>query len=162
MVWKLNYTWETITDNGFFPTTCKHEAWEPSLKDKEKRPNTNRAFLKLEPTNLKTLCPRLMPRLFRIMSQRITDRTLANRAMALMLSGFLLFGALSVFAEKNIPQVESITGEKAKRMILDGIVIESFSKEVQYGVKYFYLVLYFGRTWLCEQATYRTTCNLQK
>ena len=96
------------------------------------------------------------------MPQRIPDLALGNWAMALMLSSFILFGAIPGFAEKNLPQVESITGEKAKRMILDGIVSESFSKEVQYGVKYYYLVLYFGYTWLCEQATYRTTCNLQK
>ena len=96
------------------------------------------------------------------MPQRIPYQPLANRAMALILSTFILFGGIPVFAENNLPRVESITGEEAKRMIVDGVVIESFSKEVQYGVKYYYSVLYFGYTWLCEQSTYRTTCNLQK
>ena len=61
------------------------------------------------------------------------------------------------------PSEESIVrGKEAERMILEGTVLKSFSTEVQYGVKYYYFVLYFGYTWLCEQATYRTTCYLQK
>ena len=59
--------------------------------------------------------------------------------------------------EENI-----VRGKEAERMILEGTVLKSFSTEVQYGVKYYYLVLYFGYNWLCEQATYRTTCYLQK
>jgi len=99
--------------------------------------------------------------LARIRHQR-TVRPFSNQRIALILSSFILFAGVPVFAKENVSRPAPITGEKAERMILDGIVIESFSKEVQYGVKYYYSVLYFGHTWLCEQATYRTTCNLQK
>ena len=162
MSWKSNYNWGTVKDRSCHSTTCKYESWKSTLRDKEKCPNANQASLKLYSTQTGTLCTRMIARLFRIMPQRITDQPLASRTMALMLSSFILFVVIPVFADENTPQVESITGENAKRMILDGIVVESFSKEVQYGVKYYYSVLYFGYTWLCEQATYRTTCNLQK
>ena len=104
----------------------------------------------------------MIAHLLDIMPQQKINETFVARATALMLSNFILFGAIPVLSDENKSQAESITGEKAKKMILDGIVIESFSKEVQYGVKYYYSVLYFGHTWFCEQATYRTTCSLQK
>ena len=65
-------------------------------------------------------------------------------------------------ADEKTPHTEIVTGKQAEQMIIEGTVIDSFSTEVQYGVKYYYLVLHFGYTWLCEQATYRTTCQLQK
>jgi len=55
-----------------------------------------------------------------------------------------------------------VSGIEAEKMIREGTVMNSFSKDVQYGVKYYYSVLYFGYTWLCEQATYRTTCYLEQ
>ena len=65
-------------------------------------------------------------------------------------------------ADEKAPRREIVMGKEAEQMIIEGTVIDSFSTEVQYGVKYYYLVLYFGYTWLCEQATYRTTCRLRK
>ena len=67
-----------------------------------------------------------------------------------------------IFADDAPSQENIVRGKEAEGMILEGTVLKSFSTEVQYGVKYYYLVLYFGYTWLCEQATYRTTCYLQK
>ena len=67
-----------------------------------------------------------------------------------------------IFANDAPSEENIVRGKDAERMILEGTVLKSFSTEVQYGVKYYYLVLYFGYTWLCEQATYRTTCYLQK
>ena len=68
----------------------------------------------------------------------------------------------SIFADDAPSEEKIVGGKEAERMILEGTVLKSFSTEVQYGVKYYYLVLYFGYTWLCEQATYRTTCYLQQ
>ena len=65
-------------------------------------------------------------------------------------------------ADEKAPRREIVMGKEAEQMIIEGTVIDSFSTEVQYGVKYYYLVLYFGYTWLCEQATYRTACYLQQ
>ena len=67
-----------------------------------------------------------------------------------------------IFAAATPGEENIVRGKEAERMILEGTVLKSFSTEVQYGVKYYYFVLYFGYTWLCEQATYRTTCYLQK
>jgi len=67
-----------------------------------------------------------------------------------------------IFADDTPGGENIVRGKEAERMILEGTVLKSFSTEVQYGVKYYYLVLYFGYTWLCEQATYRTTCYLQQ
>ena len=67
-----------------------------------------------------------------------------------------------VFADDAPGEENIVRGKEAERMILEGTVLNSFSTEVQYGVKYYYVVLYFGYTWLCEQATYRTTCYLQQ
>ena len=64
-------------------------------------------------------------------------------------------------ADEKAPHREIVMGKEAEQMIIEGTVIDSFSKEVQYGVKYYYSVLYFGYKWLCEQATYRTTCYLK-
>ena len=64
-------------------------------------------------------------------------------------------------ADEKAPRRKIVMGKEAEQMIIEGTVLDSFSTEVQYGVKYYYLVLYFGYTWLCEQATYRTTCHLQ-
>ena len=80
---------------------------------------------------------------------------------ALILSTLLLSISIPSHADENIFHSEPITGTKAEKMIIEGTVINSFSKEVQYGVKYYYSVLYFGYTWLCEQATYRITCYFQ-
>ena len=79
----------------------------------------------------------------------------------LILSTLLFFVSIPSHSEERAVHSEPITGVEAERMILEGTVTSSFSKEVQYGVKYYYLVLYFGYTWLCEQATYRTVCGLQ-
>ena len=65
-------------------------------------------------------------------------------------------------ADEKAPRRKIVMGKEAEQMIIEGTVLDSFSTEVQYGVKYYYLVLYFGYTWLCEQATYRTTCYLQQ
>ena len=67
-----------------------------------------------------------------------------------------------IFVDDAAGEDNIVRGKEAERMILEGTVLKSFSTEVQYGVKYYYFVLYFGYTWLCEQATYRTTCYLQK
>ena len=64
-------------------------------------------------------------------------------------------------ADEKAPRRKIVMGKEAEQMIIEGTVLDSFSTEVQYGVKYYYLVLYFGYTWLCEQATYRTTCHFQ-
>ena len=80
---------------------------------------------------------------------------------ALILSTLLLAISIPSHADENFSHSEPITGTKAEKMIIEGTVIDSFSKEVQYGVKYYYSVLYFGYTWLCEQATYRITCYFQ-
>ena len=54
-----------------------------------------------------------------------------------------------------------IVGEAAERMILNGTVVKNYSTEVQYGVKHYYVVLYSGYQWLCEQATYRISCHIE-
>jgi len=55
----------------------------------------------------------------------------------------------------------SVVGEAAERMIVSGTVVKNYSTEVQYGVKHFYVVLYNGYQWLCEQATYRISCHVE-
>ncbi len=66
------------------------------------------------------------------------------------------------FANNEALNESMVSGIEAEKMIREGTVMNSFSKDVQYGVKYYYSVLYFGYTWLCEQATYRTTCYLEQ
>ena len=64
-------------------------------------------------------------------------------------------------AEANDKVSTKVFGIDAEDIILHGTVTDTSSNDSPYGVKYYYSVLYFGYTWLCEQATYRTTCNLQ-
>ena len=52
-------------------------------------------------------------------------------------------------------------GEAAERMIVSGTVVKNYSTEVQFGVKHYYVVLYSGYQWLCEQATYRISCHVE-
>ena len=54
-----------------------------------------------------------------------------------------------------------VVGEAAERMIINGTVVQNYSTEVQYGVKHYYVVLYGGYQWLCEQATYRISCHVE-
>tara|TARA_B100000686_G_C16166956_1_gene654421 strand:- start:107 stop:334 length:228 start_codon:yes stop_codon:yes gene_type:complete len=63
--------------------------------------------------------------------------------------------------ENGVPEDRAVVGEAAERMIVSGTVVKSYSTEVQYGVKHFYVVLYSGYQWLCEQATYRISCHIE-
>ena len=65
-------------------------------------------------------------------------------------------------AEANDKVGTKVFGVEAEGIISHGTVTDISSNDSPYGVKYYYSVLYFGYTWLCEQSTYRTTCNLQK
>ena len=62
---------------------------------------------------------------------------------------------------ENGTKNEWVVGEAAERMILSGTVVKNYSTEVQYGVKHYYVVLYSGYRWLCEQATYRISCRVE-
>ncbi len=63
--------------------------------------------------------------------------------------------------ESGSPENWVVVGEAAERMIVSGTVTKNYSTEVQYGVKHFYVVLYSGYQWLCEQATYRISCRVE-
>ena len=64
-------------------------------------------------------------------------------------------------AENDAQNDWVVVGEAAERMIVSGTVVENYSTEVQYGVKHYYVVLYSGYQWLCEQATYRISCHVE-
>ncbi len=64
-------------------------------------------------------------------------------------------------AENGARKEWIIVGEAAERMIVSGTVVKNYSTEVQYGVKHYYVVLYSGYQWLCEQATYRISCHVE-
>ena len=49
-------------------------------------------------------------------------------------------------ADDNAPRRKIVMGKEAEQMIIEGTVLDSFSTEVQYGVKYYYSVL------LCQKA----------
>ena len=75
------------------------------------------------------------------------------------LSISILLATLPVCAAGNDSARRTVTGVKAESMILNGTVIDTLSKNTPYGVKHYYSVIHFGYMWLCEQATYRTTCH---
>ena len=64
-------------------------------------------------------------------------------------------------AENDARNDGVVVGEAAERMIVSGTVLKNYSTEVQYGVKHYYVVLYSGYQWLCEQATYRLSCHVK-
>ena len=64
-------------------------------------------------------------------------------------------------AENDAQNDRVVVGEAAERMIVSGTVGKNYSTEVQYGVKHYYVVLYSGYQWLCEQATYRISCHVE-
>ena len=64
-------------------------------------------------------------------------------------------------AENDAQNDRVVVGEAAERMIVSGTVVQNYSTEVQYGVKHYYVVLYSGYQWLCEQATYRISCHVE-
>ena len=65
-------------------------------------------------------------------------------------------------AEANDHVGHKVFGVAAKEIIFHGTVTNTVSIDSPYGVKYFYSVFYYGYEWLCEQATHRTACHLQK
>ena len=64
-------------------------------------------------------------------------------------------------AENDAGNDGVVVGEAAEQMIVSGTVLKNYSTEVQYGVKHYYVVLYRGYQWLCEQATYRISCHVE-
>ena len=66
----------------------------------------------------------------------------------------------SVSLKQEISDSAPVVGKAAENMILEGTVLESYSIEVQYGVKHYYRVWINGYEWLCEQATYKIACRL--
>ncbi len=65
-------------------------------------------------------------------------------------------------AEKGVRDEWVVVGKAAEQIIVSGTVVKNYSTEVQYGVKHYYVVLYSGYQWLCEQATYRISCHVKR
>ena len=78
---------------------------------------------------------------------------------------FVIFASVMWYEEVGQQEVSkaapAVVGTAAENMILEGTVLDYYSTEVQYGVKHYYLVLFKGYKWLCEQATYRIACSLE-
>jgi hypothetical protein len=78
---------------------------------------------------------------------------------------FVIFASVMWYEEVEQQEVSkgapAVVGTAAEDMILEGTVLDYYSTEVQYGVKHYYLVLFKGYKWLCEQATYRIACSLE-
>ena len=78
---------------------------------------------------------------------------------------FVIFASVMWYEEVEQQEVSkgapAVVGAAAQDMILEGTVLDYYSTEVQYGVKHYYLVLFKGYKWLCEQATYRIACSLE-
>ena len=75
-----------------------------------------------------------------------------KKLLIILLLFFPVYGA---WAEKL--QLQCDPKKKADAKI--DLVIDTLSKNTPYGVKHYYSVIHFGYMWLCEQATYRTTCH---
>ena len=74
----------------------------------------------------------------------------------------LFLGMVAPIQAGNDETPYRVFGAEAEDIIFHGTVTDISSNDSPYGVKYYYLVLYSGYEWSCEQATHRTACYLRR
>ena len=74
----------------------------------------------------------------------------------------LFLGLASPVQAENEKDAYKVFGTEAEDIIFRGTVTDISSNDSPYGVKYYYLVVYYGYEWMCEQATHRTACYLRR